>query len=80
MAFSRLAKIVLGLKSVKKFRVQAYDIEDRIREDSVADQLVARQSETVPILALILTALGKCAVRELPKSHLGQAASYACNQ
>ena len=59
---------------------QLYDIEDRVREASVAERQALRQSESRLILDGMKTALDEWAVRELPKSNLGQAVSYARNQ
>ncbi|WP_261345371.1 IS66 family transposase [Thalassoroseus pseudoceratinae] len=59
---------------------QLYDIEDRVRETSIAERQAVRQRESQPILESMKSALDEWALRELPKSNLGQAVSYARNQ
>lgn len=59
---------------------QLYDIEDRIREESVFVRQAVRQNESLPILAKMKASLDEMALRVLPKSKLGQAVTYARNQ
>ncbi|HEY3393944.1 MAG TPA: IS66 family transposase [Lacipirellulaceae bacterium] len=59
---------------------QLYDIEDRARELSAEDRCALRQSEAVPVLARMRSSLDELAERALPRSSLGKAVTYACNQ
>lgn len=59
---------------------QLYDIEDRARESSAEARASLRQQEADPVLDRMehyLVELERCS---LPKSALGKAVSYACNQ
>lgn len=59
---------------------QLYDIEDRARELSTQARASLRQSEAEPVLDRIEKLLSDLQPHLLPKSALGKAVSYACNQ
>jgi transposase len=59
---------------------QLYDVEDRVRDFTVADRQALRQRESVPILDRIEAYLDELSPRVLPKSALGKALTYARNQ
>lgn len=59
---------------------QLYDIEDQIRELSVEARASLRQQKADPLLDRIGSYLSGLEHRVLPKSALGKAVTYACNQ
>ena len=59
---------------------QLYDIEDRARELSDQARQSLRKQEADPLLDRIERYLAELERRALPKSALGKAVSYACNQ
>lgn len=59
---------------------QLYDIEDRVRESSTDTRREIRATAAEPVLERIEAYLAELSRRALPKSPLGKAVSYACNQ
>jgi len=59
---------------------QLYDIEDRARELTPDERQALRQQESVPILDRIEKKLSDLSDRNLPKSAMGKAVTYARNQ
>lgn len=70
---------VLAAERIARIRF-LYDIEDRARKLSAAEQAVTRQRETVPVLQSLRHWLDELQRRILPNSPLGQAIRYVRNQ